>query len=78
MTCNAEMGPAQVTSLVSVSSAGRKLMLDAYGALGLSARAYYRVLKVASTIADLAGSPRVEEEHIAEALSYRGRLAGEE
>ena len=39
--------------------------------LGLSMRAYTRVLRVARTIADLAGSERVEEEHIAEAVSYR-------
>ena len=78
MTCNSEMGPSQVTSLVSVSSAARKLLLDAFKSFGLSARAYYRVLKVACSIADLADSPRVEEEHVAEALSYRHRLAGEE
>ena len=78
MTCNAEMGPAEVTALLSVSSAGRKLLLDAFKSLGLSARAYYRIQKVAATIADLADSPRVEEEHIAEALSYRQRFAGEE
>ncbi len=77
LSCNAEMGPAQVTAVVSLSTPARKLVLDAFRRLGLSARGYYRVLKVASTVADLAGSPRVEEEHVAEALSYRQRLAGE-
>ena len=75
---NAEMGPSEITKLVSVSSAARKLALDAFNRMGLSARGYYRVLKVATSIADLEGSPRVEEEHVAEALSYRGRLAERE
>ncbi len=77
LTCNAEMGPAEVTATLSVSSAGRKLLLDAYKNLGLSARAYYRVLKVSASIADLFDSPRVEETHVAEAISYRHRFAGD-
>lgn len=77
MTCNAEMGPSQVTTLLSVSAPGRKLLLDAFRNLSLSTRAYYRVQKVAASVADLADSPRIEEEHIAEALSYRQQIAGE-
>jgi len=77
LSCNAEMGPNEVTTLLSISSGGRKLMLDAFRKLGLSTRAYYRIQKVAASIADLADSPRIEEEHIAEALSYRQRLADE-
>jgi magnesium chelatase family protein len=53
-------------------------MLEAFRRLGLSTRAYYRVQKVAASIADLEGSPRIEEEHIAEALSYRQRLVGDD
>ncbi len=64
--------------MLSISSSGRKLMLEAFRRLGLSTRAYYRVQKVAASIADLEGSPRIEEEHIAEALSYRQRLVGDD
>jgi len=78
LTTNGEMGPSQVTSMVSLSSAARKMALDAFSRMKLSARAYYRVLKVAASVADLCESSRVEEEHVAEALSYRQRLSGEE
>jgi magnesium chelatase family protein len=78
LSCNAEMGPNEITTLLSMSSSGRKLMLEAFRRLGLSTRAYYRVQKVAASIADLEGSPRIEEEHIAEALSYRQRLVGDD
>jgi len=47
------------------------LLLDAAKRLGLTARAYDRVLKVARTIADLAASKGVERDHVAEALQYR-------
>jgi len=77
MTCNGEMGAKEVAALVTLSAAARKLVFDAFTRLKLSARAYYRVLKVASSIADLEGSPRVEEEQVAEAVSYRQRLSGE-
>lgn len=71
MVCNSEMGPREVSALLSVSGQARKLLMQAYSVMRLSARTYYKVLKVAASIADLAGSPRVEEEHVAEALSYR-------
>ena len=51
------------------------LLLKAAETFSLSARAYHRVLKVARTLADLAGSENVERPHIAEALSYRINMA---
>ena len=71
LVCNSEMGPMETSTLVTFSGRARKLSLDAVNKMRLSTRAYYRVLKVATSVADLEGSPRVEEEHVAEALSYR-------
>ncbi len=51
--------------------AGRELLRVAMERLSLSARAYTRILKVARTIADLAGAERVSAEHIGEAVGYR-------
>ena len=56
----------------------RRLLEQAMSRLALSARAYDRVLKVARTIADLAGDERVTAAHLAEAISYRPRLSAEE
>jgi magnesium chelatase family protein len=52
--------------------AGHRLMSAASARLGLSARACVRALRVALTIADLDGAPRVSEAHLSEALGYRG------
>lgn len=71
---NSEMGPRELSTLLSISRSARKLLFDAYNRMRLSARAYYRVIRVATTIADLALSARIEEEHVAEALSYRQRV----
>ena len=70
---NSEMGLKEMSSLLSISRDARKLLLDAYSRMNLSARAYYRTIKVAASIADLASSARIEEGHLAEALSYRQR-----
>ena len=54
--------------------AGRSLIKAAMRQLGLSARAYHRVLKLSRTIADLAGSEGIAVQHLAEALQYRPRV----
>lgn len=71
--CNADMGPAEVRQWCELDQAGRSLIKSAMRQLSLSARAYHRVLKLARTIADLAGSEGIEVQHLAEALQYRPR-----
>lgn len=71
---NSEMRPKEVSTLVTLSSDARKLLFYAYKNMKLSVRVYYKVIKVAASIASLADCPRVEEEHIAEALSYRQKV----
>ncbi len=69
--CNAMMHPQMVKEVVHITEAGRNLLKTAMERLGLSARAYDRILKVSRTIADLAGSDSVKIEHLAEAIQYR-------
>jgi magnesium chelatase family protein len=71
--CNADMGPAEVRQHCELDEAGRGLIRAAMHQLGLSARAYHRILKLARTIADLAASPAIQTAHLAEALQYRQR-----
>ena len=76
---NATMGPEQLRRFCAVDPAGRSLLDAAFEKLGLSARALDRVLKVARTIADLAGSDSIRAAHLAEAIQYRSldrRVAG--
>jgi len=68
---NAAASPALIERLVSPDGESRALLMQAAERFNLSARAYHRVLKVARTLADLAGEERVGRHHIAEALSYR-------
>ncbi|HNK41180.1 MAG TPA: magnesium chelatase, partial [Flavobacteriales bacterium] len=71
MYCNAQMSSQQLRSICRIDAAGQALLQRAMERLGLSARAYDRILKVARTIADLAHSPDIRTEHLAEAIQYR-------
>jgi magnesium chelatase family protein len=68
---NAQMSPQMVRDLCKIDAAGQALLKRAMEKLGLSARAYDRILKVSRTIADLAGSEEIKLEHLAEAIHFR-------
>ena len=68
---NGQMGPRQVSRHCASDRTAISLLRAALARFGLSARSYHRVLKVARTIADLAGEGRIREAHVAEALQYR-------
>jgi len=70
--CNAEMNARELHACARPDPAGAALVERAMAKLGLSARAYTRVLKVARTIADLAGAEQIGAPHVAEAIQYRG------
>src|SRR6266581_4310431 len=74
LTCNAEMGPTEVREFCQTDASGEKLLKAAVQQLHLSARAYHRVLKLARTIADLAGSEMIAANHVVEAGQYRPRV----
>jgi len=67
------MGPAELRAHCQLDGAGQALMKAAVRQLNLSARGYHRVLKLARTIADLAGQEQIGPAHLAEAIQYRPR-----
>jgi magnesium chelatase family protein len=71
ITCNARMGPKELKEFCELDEATRDLLKLAMADYNFSARAYDRILKVARTIADLAGSERVQNDHVSEAVQYR-------
>jgi magnesium chelatase family protein len=73
ITDNANMRPAEIRKFCALDEAGKNLMQTAMSQLQLSARGYHRVLKLARTITDLAGSESIQPPHLAEALQYRPR-----
>jgi magnesium chelatase family protein len=68
---NAHMGPKELRRHCKLEPDGDELLRAAMNRLGLSARAFHRVLKVARTVADLAGSEAIGAAHVAEAIQYR-------
>jgi len=70
---NAEMDAKLIKKYCRIDSATLDLLRQAVNQLHLSARSYYRILKVSRTIADLAGDENIKSHHVAEAIQYRGR-----
>ena len=68
---NARLGPREIEAHCMPGATGAALIAQAMARLSLSARAYHRILKVARTVADLAGSRAIAAPHIAEAVAYR-------
>jgi magnesium chelatase family protein len=65
------MGPAEMRKYFELDEPCAELMKQAFDAMGLTARSYDRILKVARTVADLDGCENIEPQHIAEAIQYR-------
>lgn len=71
---NADMRVGDIRQFCQLQAEGQSLMRSAMSQMHLSARAYHRILKLARTIADLAGSEEIQSPHLAEALQYRPKL----
>lgn len=71
ISCNARLTPSMLRKFCSLTDSAKRLLKDAFDGMGLSARAYDRIVKVSRTIADLDGSEQISAEHVAEAVQYR-------
>ncbi|MBE6538266.1 MAG: ATP-binding protein, partial [Ruminococcaceae bacterium] len=69
--CNALIRPGTPSDIIKISENSLSLLRRSFSAIGLSARAYDRIIRVARTIADLDGSEIIEPKHVAEAVQYR-------
>jgi magnesium chelatase family protein len=74
IVCNADMRVGEIRQFCKLQEEGQRLMRAAMSQLNLSPRAYHRILKLARTIADLAGCEEIQSVHLAEALQYRLKL----
>ena len=68
---NSGMNRKELETQAELADSSRKILQQAMTKMGLSARAYDRILKVAQTIADLAGEQKIDTPHVAEAIQYR-------
>ena len=75
LNANADMGPSEVRQFCQLDATGTQLMKSAMSQMGLSARAFHRVLKIGRAIADLAYCANIAPAHLAEAMQYRPREA---
>lgn len=71
ITANGEMRPEEIRKYCALGNKERKLMEMTYEKLGLTARAYHKILRVARTLADMEGEEKIQEKHICEAVGYR-------
>ena len=69
--CNAQMGASQIRKYCVTDDAAQGLLRAAYDKMGMSARGYDRIMRVARTIADLDESEIITAKHVAEAIQYR-------